>query len=323
MGRGKANGADEQAVRTAFDKYAHQGAFRMCDLRSLLGDLNLANDDRTLVQVQGNIRVMQGHSSSIDFTSFFKWYKAETTAGIFEHNNELLVRKQIGKSRLPTRNLKEGSFIYGEKNPRDKHGAGEVVLNWVTGERSKSKQAGVSLIKVNKAAVKNKLVSPKAVSKFLRNNKDDKRLQRPQILGSKKARGDNNRVSNDIDYAPDKRQTGANIKDILFPPQSGTVDEDPDYVEKSGQRKKGKLPFPRQTKSSLLCRDITSKRKEKAEEKASRKPWKMKKFAQVKSRWTLHDAVEAAMEEKEEEEKTAEQSEETKEEEAKVPEVEA
>ena len=143
----------------------------------------------------------------------------------------------------------------------------------------------MSLLKVNKAALKKSIVSPKGVSKYLREHRNDKSLQRPQITGTKKVRGGQKR--NDIDFDDSKRQEGANLKDILFPP-NGDMSEDRSYVEKSGQKKKGKLPFPRQTKSSQLCRDITLERKEKKIASETAKPWKMKKFTNVQSRWTLY-----------------------------------
>jgi len=187
----------------------------------------------------------------------------------------------IGKVKLPTRNLKNNSFVYGHENKVDKEGAGEVVLNWVAGKRSESKEAGVSLMKVNKEALKHGIVTADKLSQFLREHKTDSNLQRPKVFGRKKdAVGSSAPKRNQGDEsmptsATECKVRGSDMHKIIFP---GGDDDEGHYVDTSGQVKKGRLPKPRQTNGSDLLRQHT---KEVEESKQQQELWKMSKFAKV------------------------------------------
>ena len=154
----------EKELRAKWDTLATDGVLPKDNLSSLLLKCKLDSKARHVVQVQGGLRVLGGDiEDGIKFDIFSAWYKLHTQGGQYSSNNELLVRRVIEKCKLPTRNLREGSFVYGEKSTAEEFSAGEVVLNWAAGERSKSKEAGVSLIKVNKAACSAGAIKPKQV----------------------------------------------------------------------------------------------------------------------------------------------------------------
>lgn len=274
-------------VRAAFDKYAEGGVVQIKFLYKLLQDVGLPfKETQYIVQVQAGLRYLYKNGSiedGIPFELFSKWYKLETTAGHYEDNNELLVRKIISKVKLPTRVLREGAFVYGQKNQADKEGAGEVVLNWVSGTRSKSKTAGISILKVNKAAVKAKKLTPKQFNDFKRENSDDKRLQRSKVLGQKKDRGPR-RDPNIIYGLPSAAREYENVSEIIFAGDKN-LDDSP-YVDTSGQCVKGKLPLPRSTKCSELLKKVTKDSKEQKQREEDSTPWKMKKFSNTQPKLT-------------------------------------
>ena len=279
-------GASREQVKDIFDKYAQEdGSLAKNDIHKLLKELQLPSSSQSLVQVQGALRYL--YSASIDdgipFALWWKWYRLEQTPGSYEGNNELLVRRVIEKVKLPTRNLKEGSFVYGQKCPKDAENAGEVILSWVTGKRSKSKEAGVSLIKVNKAAVKNKKLTPKELNRFLREHQYDKELQRPVIVGKKKGRGPKRDPT--VTYGCTSGVPEfSNFSEIIFPDRKEESKADPPYVDTSGQTRKGKLPFPRQTKCSTLLATTTRDAREQQRAQEQETPWKMKKFDKVQAK---------------------------------------
>jgi hypothetical protein len=267
-------------------------------LYSLLRALNLPCDHRSIVQVQGQLRFLDNNKidcldqdgSGVDFPLFWRWYKLETNPGVYEMNNELLVRAVIERPKLPTRNLKEGYFIYGQKNIPDAENAGQVMLNWRTGERSKSKEAGVSLLKVNKSAVAQKLTSAKEVNRFLREHKNDKCLQRPKVVGKKK---DQKKIAREAMKVAERKALLAakpkvveNFSEILFPartnPRLGK--EETPYTDTSGQRRKGKLPVPKLTKSAELLVSNHRAGVKLQTEVANATAWKMSKFRNVPQR---------------------------------------
>ncbi|GBG27188.1 Hypothetical Protein FCC1311_034112 [Hondaea fermentalgiana] len=270
----------KEAVQRLFDEHAdaETGMLMLKDLYKVVQGVNLRADPQSLVLVQGAMRELyEGGdlSQGIPFELFYTWFKLEKSPGHFEKHNELLVRRVIGKVKMPTRNLKEHTFSYGQRNQADPEGAGEVVLNWVPGKLSQSQAAGVCLIKVNKAAVKNKQVTPKQVNQFLQKNKDAPSLQRPKIEGRKKDRGfkrDPNATYGVSSQSEGKRE---DINTIIFPQSAADADDAP-YVDTSGQVRKGRLPKPRPTKSSDLLSSHT--RTEREQKEAPADAWKMKKF---------------------------------------------
>mmetsp|Transcript_10577 Transcript_10577/g.18095 ORF Transcript_10577/g.18095 Transcript_10577/m.18095 type:complete len:288 (-) Transcript_10577:493-1356(-) len=270
----------KDAVIRIFEEHADSetSMLPLKNLYKVLQALNLKTDSQSLVLVQGAMRELYeggNISQGIPFELFYAWYKLEVVPGHYEKHNELLVRRVIGKVKLPTRNLKDNTFSYGQRNRADPEGAGEVVLNWVPGKLSQSQAAGVCLIKVNKAAVKNKQVTPKQVNQFLQQNKDAPHLQRPKIEGRKKDRGlkrDPNAVYGISSSSEGKHE---DINTIIFPNSSDGGHDSP-YVDTSGQVRKGRLPKPRPTKSSDLL--ATHTRTEKEQKEAPPGSWKMNKF---------------------------------------------
>lgn len=270
---------------------------------------SLEDFERDVVRAQASLRFLYQNgdvNEGIPFPLFYKWYKLEHLPGIYDRNNELLVRKTISKVKLPTRNIREAGFVYGEKNKPDKEGSGEVIFNWVTGNRSKSRAGGVSLLKVNKEAVKQKKTTPREFSRFLNEHKNDAKLQKPVIVGRKKDTSSGLTLSlpGGKPYGkPSPPPVVKNFSEIIFPngrsqhivsgsggeehirndnaPQDAQSEHN--YVDMSGQQKKGKLPFPRPTKGSLLQRQLRQENTERAANQ-QKHYWKLKKYDRVKSK---------------------------------------
>ena len=179
------------------------------------------------------------------------------------------------------------------------------ILNWMVGERSKSKKAGVSLIKVNKAAVGKKHITAKSLNKFLRENYNDPALQRRKVVGRKK---DRRLVRNDDKVCGKNRAVSDEKIDSILFPGAGSQHEN-HYVDMSGQVKKGRLPEPKQTKSSNMQKMYTRKNAG-GKNKSLADPWKMKKFSNIKSRYQHYKSKESESksEEKVEEESKVEAS---------------
>jgi len=255
-----------------------ESVVRYKDIYLLADEFKLDASCRELVQIQGALREMNGRGSieqdGIHFELWYTWYKQQVSPKVFDNHNELLVRPVIGRVKFPTRNLKQNEFVYGQKNKADKEGAGEVVLNWVAGKLSESKETGVCLMKVNKAALKNKLHTAKEVNKFLQENKTAPHLQRPKVVGRKKARGP--LASREVPVRSSERAPREDIRQIIFPSRETEGAAPEHYADISGQVKKGALPSPRQTKCSGLLRDHTAAAK--AMKESPHTPWKMSKF---------------------------------------------
>lgn len=259
---------------------AESGLLSVQELHKAVSAVGLNASGRELVLIQGALRELYEGGDiedGIPLGLFCAWYKLEVTPGHYEKHNELLVRRVIGKVKLPTRNLKDNQFVYGQRNIADSEGAGEVVLNWVPGKLSQSQETGVCLIKVNKAAVKQKLLTPKQVNQFLRENKNAPHLQRPKIVGRKKARGPAKRLSLDGHLGKSEFVAHEPMQKIIFPEDRTEVDRGGDhYVNTTGQVKKGRLPKPRPTKCSDMLRAHT--RADQEQKQSTVEPWKMPRF---------------------------------------------
>jgi len=253
------------------------GLLALNDLHKVVSQVNLPANAQALVLVQGALRELYDGGDiedGIPFALFYTWYKIEVTPGAYEKHNELLVRRVVGKVKLPTRRLQNNNFTYGEKNTSDPEGAGEVVLSWAAGKLSESKEAGVSLLKVNKAVLKKKLLTPKEVNRFLQENKNAPKLQKPKIVGRKKDRGP--KRDPNVVYGESNSDEHEDIHQTIFKCGDNDVAFE-HYVDTSGQVQKGKLPKPRPTKCSEL---LKSKIRTEIEQKeSSPEPWKMTKFS--------------------------------------------
>lgn len=275
------------SAKHAFERLeGPSGVVAYKDLGKLARACGLDDSARSVVQIQGLLNELYEYGDlkedGIPCELWMQFLKLETSSAVHEGNNELLVRRMIGKVKLPTRNLKSNGFVYGHENKVDKEGAGEVVLNWVAGKRSESKEAGVSLMKLNKEALKQGIVTADKLSQFLREHKADTNLQRPKVNGRKKSAGASSRpacAAGDECAAPaaatENKVRGSDMHSIIFP---GGGDDEAHYVDTSGQVKKGRLPKPRQTNGSELMRKHT---KEVEESKQPQELWKMNKFAKV------------------------------------------
>ena len=183
----------------------------------------------------------------------------------------------IETTKLPTRNLPSVAHVFGQKQEHKSESAHDVVMHWHTGERSKSKETGVSLLKINKGAVAEGKFSAKQLNQFLKDHREDKKMQQPRPVagrGKGKKGGDER---NDIVYNKSKNQEEKTDMDkILFHQGPGDMGEEA-YANLEGQRRAGKLPHPVPTKSSNLLRQVNLQ----SEEKEEPALWKLSKFEKI------------------------------------------
>jgi len=280
---------DKQELLEKFLRYADdtESLMEWRSIGRLAGECRLPNTGKDIVLIQGALRELSSdkhiEDHGVSFGLWNQWYHLEVNPHQFANKNELLVRRVIEKPKLPTKNLKEGNFCYGLKNVAEKEGAGAVVLNWVPGKLSSSKDAGICLIKVNKAAVHCKQTTPKTFNRFLQDHKEDPKLQKPKIMGKKQDQSSGRRNPN-LTYGATSygKVSDHKMQDIVFPESCNTFEkqEEPHYADISGKLRKGKIPHPRPTNSSVVLKNHTLAQRDSGEKKL----WKMSKFDHVESK---------------------------------------
>eukprot|EP00924_Labyrinthula_sp_SR-Ha-C_P015649 snap_masked-scaffold_4-processed-gene-5.57-mRNA-1 protein AED:1.00 eAED:1.00 QI:0/-1/0/0/-1/1/1/0/317 len=297
-------------VKTEFDLLCtpESGTLPLTSLRKLFRKLNLPHSDQELVKAQLAFETLcysdepvkksqeptfeENDKKDVCFPIFWKWYKLEHCKNSYDHVNALLVRRTISKVKLPTRNLREGTFAYGAKNIPDAEGSGEVIFKWVTGTRSKSKKSGVSMLKVNKAAVRMKQVTPKTFNEFYKKHHNDPKLQKTQPEEELKNKKQISKIERDQVYGkPSPPQEYKSLNEVIFPKRTvetktdsrrGEEDKSQPYLDISGQVLKGKIPLPRPTHFSKLQLSELKRKKDEIQERKLKDNWKLKRFLDVK-----------------------------------------
>lgn len=281
---------DEDKLKVAWQLFTREedNTIASSQLGALLREIGEPSSSREVCAVQGYLCAharLKELPERISYTMFRKYHIYNTTPGRHDKTNELLVRRQIGKSKKNTRNILPAKTKYGLTQPPDEEGAGAVVLNWVSGTRSKSKKAGVSLIKMNIAAAGEGKVTAKAVNRYLRDNLNNPKLQRPNVVGRKPRSSSNNQRDPSITYGLAKTGPKEDICTTIFPGKMNPNNrEDVDYVDTKNMKKKGRLPKPQPTYSSERLAKYVRQRKSEDIETQNRALWKMKKYEQVSKR---------------------------------------
>lgn len=97
--------------------------------------------------------------------------------------NTLLVRDDVGRSKVCVRDLPPQDFIYGKKATGDSEAAGAVINKWVEHRGSQALSPDRDFRKMNKLAVSNKCTSPKQIMEFRKSN--DIRIQEARVKSDK------------------------------------------------------------------------------------------------------------------------------------------
>ena len=85
-------------------------------------------------------------------------------------NNILLVKDDVGKAKKSVRDLPSGEHCYGSKLKKDSESAGAVISSWQEHRPTLENLAEKDFKKLNKMSLENKLITPKQVSHFVKEN---------------------------------------------------------------------------------------------------------------------------------------------------------
>ena len=210
-----------------------------------------------------------------------------------------MIKPVVGKVKSPSYPLPDDDFIFGIASKLDKEGAGEVVQSWAQSKSSEPPCSMQSFVATNKAALKHGCLTSKAQREY--GKKYPVMKQNPKQSNSKKSGEDDMQKAKigevitsiyqetEGPHQPPQafgiqtKKNSVNMTELLR--CNPTDDDETDYPDLSGKKRKGRLPPAKATKSSLIvakCREPPS-----AEEMAKIKSigeFKMKKFQNVQPR---------------------------------------
>ncbi|KAL7527760.1 hypothetical protein ACHAWF_002300 [Thalassiosira exigua] len=213
-----------------------------------------------------------------------------------------MIKPVVGRVKSPAYALPDNDFVYGIESKLDKEGAGEVVQSWSQSKPSEPPCSMQSFPATNRQALKNGCITPKAQREY---------GKRFPVMKQNPKQSNNSRKQSEEDLQK-KAKIGEVITSIYQestqsrqPPQSfgiqtkkkkvgmtellrcipSELDDETDYPDLSGKKRKGRLPPAKATKSSLIvakCREPPSE-EETARQKSVRE-FKMTKFKNVPPR---------------------------------------
>lgn len=211
-----------------------------------------------------------------------------------------MIKPVVGKVKSPSYALPEDGFVYGIESKLDKEGAGEVVQSWAQSKSSEPPCSMQSFPATNRQALKNGCLTSKAQREY--GKKFPVMKQNPKQSNSQK-KSTNKEL-----------QQKAKIGDVITsiyqeslahqPPQAfgiqtkknkvsmtellrcipSELDDETDYPDLSGKKRKGRLPPAKATKSSLVVAKCREEAKEELEKQRSVEEFKMKKWRNVQPR---------------------------------------
>lgn len=180
-------------------------------------------------------------------------------------NNVLLVKDDVGKPKKCVRDLPTGDHSYGSKLRKDVEGAGAVISSWQLHKPTSENITEKDFKRLNKLSLNNKLITPKQVSEFVKNN--DIRIK-------------------------DKRQKYEKEQSLTMATEYFGVPNKPGTpIDKVVSNGYGNIAATEQRKiyeSSLQPRPVKQKSSPRVTDRSptieEKKEFKMKKFQQVESR---------------------------------------
>lgn len=211
-----------------------------------------------------------------------------------------MIKPVVGKVKSPAYALPDEDFVYGIESKLDKEGAGEVVQSWAQSKSSEPPCSQKSFPATNRQALKNGCLTSKAQREYgkqfpvmKQNPKQSNKSNKKEDLGQKVKIGEvitsiyqeSTQNQPPQSFGIQTKKNKVSMTELLRCIPSELDEEESDYPDLSGKKRKGRLPPAKATKSSLIvaaCREPLS-----AEEAARRKSvqeFKMKKFQNVQPR---------------------------------------
>lgn len=85
-------------------------------------------------------------------------------------NNILLVKDDVGKAKQSVRELPDRDYSYGSKFKKDSEGAGAIISSWQVHKPTAYTETEKDFRKLNRMSLNKKLITPKQVSDFVKQN---------------------------------------------------------------------------------------------------------------------------------------------------------
>jgi len=194
-----------------------------------------------------------------------------------------MVKDQIGNVRTSTFNLPGDDFVYGAQVKPDIEGAGAVLSKWVVGTPSQPKESQQSFIKTNRQATKQGFISAKEQREFARAHPEI--TFTPPALKKEREIAESKRRHFDGPFGmrtnADARES---VNELIQAKYTSFSNDEADYPDVSGMKKKGALPKPKATKASRTLLEAGKKKIESTPpDGPSQDLFKMKKFLNVQA----------------------------------------
>lgn len=214
-----------------------------------------------------------------------------------------MIKPVVGKVKSPSYALPDSDFVYGIESKLDKEGAGEVVQSWAQSKSSEPPCSMQSFPATNRQALKNGCLTSKAQREYAKTHpvmKQNPKQNKRNASSAAKETG--TKIGNEVitsisapgtlsgsDGTPPQafgihsKKNKVSMTELLRCVPDDLEDEK-DYPDLSGKKRKGRLPPAKATKSSIIvakCRESPSEA-EMAKKKVAE--FKMTKFQNVAPR---------------------------------------
>mmetsp|Transcript_27524 Transcript_27524/g.55401 ORF Transcript_27524/g.55401 Transcript_27524/m.55401 type:complete len:240 (-) Transcript_27524:228-947(-) len=225
-----------------------------------------------------------------------------------------IIKPTVGKVKSSSYSLPDSDFVYGIESKLDKEGAGKVVQSWAQSEPSKPPRCMQSFPATNRQALKHGCLTskdqreygkqypvmkqnpkkdampvssssqPKAAATGINTTTTTGGVTTGSTLPSAANATDNEPPTPPTTFGIQTKKTKVSMTELLrcIPSE---LDEEMDYPDLSGMKRKGRLP---QAKSTKASRVLVTCREERPEEEVRAakavEEFKMKKFLNVPSK---------------------------------------
>ena len=100
-------------------------------------------------------------TGNVAFSDLENWLSQQILVQKRSNLNRLLVKPVVGKGKRPTYDVPGAAHTYGQPVVRDEVHGKDLLFNWTVAQRSKSTEAYVDRVKMNRAAVQKGCVTAK------------------------------------------------------------------------------------------------------------------------------------------------------------------
>mmetsp|Transcript_8008 Transcript_8008/g.10560 ORF Transcript_8008/g.10560 Transcript_8008/m.10560 type:complete len:227 (+) Transcript_8008:226-906(+) len=202
-----------------------------------------------------------------------------------------MIKDKIGTVRTSTYDLPGNEFTYGSQVRPDVEGAGAVLSKWVVGTPSQPKESQQSFIKTNRQATKQGYITAKQQRDFAKAHPEI--TFTPPALKKEREIAESKRRHFDGPFGmrtnADARES---VNELIQAKYTSFHNDEQDYPDTSGMKKKGALPKPKSTIASRTLQEAGRRKMVTDQTNQSKEvfpavgdeAFKMKKFKNVEAR---------------------------------------